>query len=371
MIALPRGSCLLGFWLALTGAGFFALFAMFGPHPLSLFAAQAHLERHVAKALAAKGFPLEVHMDGQRARLEGAVGSVQAREAARRAALQAAGPGNPYLGGVTSVDVSKVIVARAAAPFVWSASLTPDALLLEGYAPSARARETLLAAANAEFKGRQVRDKMTYAVGAPEGDWVGVARSALAALADLRFGWARLEDERLAILGEGDQASVAAVRASYARSLPQPFTLASLDLTVQGEGLGIAELQGADLADPTAEDCQTAFAIRMRRSTILFETDSASIDPQSRALLDDLAKIARHCQRFSIAIAGYTDATGDAVSNVALSQDRADAVRDYLIQAGVPSERLSSQGFGAANPVAANTTEKNRALNRRIEFQVR
>jgi outer membrane protein OmpA-like peptidoglycan-associated protein/uncharacterized protein YidB (DUF937 family) len=71
-----------------------------------------------------------------------------------------------------------------------------------------------------------------------------------------------------------------------------------------------------------------------------------------------------------IEIGGHTDNTGDAASNLQLSQQRAEAVRDYLIRQGVDSSVLSAKGYGDTRPVATNDTEEGKFRNRRIEFNV-
>jgi outer membrane protein OmpA-like peptidoglycan-associated protein len=71
-----------------------------------------------------------------------------------------------------------------------------------------------------------------------------------------------------------------------------------------------------------------------------------------------------------IEIGGHTDNTGDAASNLQLSQQRADSVRDYLVRQGVDSSVLTAKGYGDARPVASNDTEEGKFRNRRIEFNV-
>jgi outer membrane protein OmpA-like peptidoglycan-associated protein len=71
-----------------------------------------------------------------------------------------------------------------------------------------------------------------------------------------------------------------------------------------------------------------------------------------------------------IEIAGYTDKTGDAAANLMLSQQRADALRNMLIQAGVNPSVLLAKGYGSANPAASNDNEEGRFRNRRIEYRV-
>ena len=71
-----------------------------------------------------------------------------------------------------------------------------------------------------------------------------------------------------------------------------------------------------------------------------------------------------------VEIAGYTDNTGDPAANVQLSQQRAEAVRAALVQAGVDPSILVAKGYGSANPVAGNDTLEGRFRNRRIEYRV-
>jgi len=71
-----------------------------------------------------------------------------------------------------------------------------------------------------------------------------------------------------------------------------------------------------------------------------------------------------------IEIAGYTDNTGDSVANIQLSQQRAEAVRAALIEAGVDPSMLVAKGYGSASPIAGNDTLEGRFRNRRIEYRV-
>jgi len=72
-----------------------------------------------------------------------------------------------------------------------------------------------------------------------------------------------------------------------------------------------------------------------------------------------------------IEIEGHTDAEGADERNQPLSERRAQSVVDFLIKAGVPTERMKAVGYGSSRPVAPNDTSANRARNRRIEFTVK
>jgi outer membrane protein OmpA-like peptidoglycan-associated protein len=103
---------------------------------------------------------------------------------------------------------------------------------------------------------------------------------------------------------------------------------------------------------------------------LLFDTDSATLQPQSTDQLNDVAATLKACPNIHLTVGGYTDNTGDAKHNQKLSQDRADSVVAQLETMGIAPNRLVAKGYGDHNPVADNSTEEGRALNRRISVLV-
>jgi outer membrane protein OmpA-like peptidoglycan-associated protein len=101
---------------------------------------------------------------------------------------------------------------------------------------------------------------------------------------------------------------------------------------------------------------------------VTFETGRSALKPESYAVLDQVGASLNANMDVRIEIAGYTDNTGSARGNVTLSQARADAVRAYLASKGVMPDRMVSKGYGAASPLATNTTAAGRAQNRRVEL---
>jgi OmpA-OmpF porin, OOP family len=69
-------------------------------------------------------------------------------------------------------------------------------------------------------------------------------------------------------------------------------------------------------------------------------------------------------------VEGHTDSVGNANANLRLSQARSESVRDYLVRNGIAPERVQAIGYGEERPVADNSTDEGRALNRRVEFNV-
>ncbi len=103
---------------------------------------------------------------------------------------------------------------------------------------------------------------------------------------------------------------------------------------------------------------------------IQFDSGSANIRAESVATLDAAAELLLANSSANVNIEGHTDDQGPDDFNLGLSQDRAQAVLDYLVGAGVETSRLTAAGFGEANPIADNTTDEGRQQNRRIEFKL-
>ena len=104
---------------------------------------------------------------------------------------------------------------------------------------------------------------------------------------------------------------------------------------------------------------------------IHFNTGSAEIAEQSHQLLNEIASVLReHANLTKIRIEGHTDNVGTAAVNRRLSQQRAEAVRTYLIGQGIDAGRLEARGFGPDHPIDSNDTEEGRSKNRRVEFNI-
>jgi outer membrane protein OmpA-like peptidoglycan-associated protein len=106
-------------------------------------------------------------------------------------------------------------------------------------------------------------------------------------------------------------------------------------------------------------------------SEINFRSDSAEVPASAMSFLQNAAEDLKQMPPGNmLEIAGYTDNTGDAALNVALSQRRADAVRDALVKSGANADMLVAKGYGSADPVASNDTPEGRLRNRRIEYRL-
>jgi outer membrane protein OmpA-like peptidoglycan-associated protein len=103
------------------------------------------------------------------------------------------------------------------------------------------------------------------------------------------------------------------------------------------------------------------------KQKIHFQTNKATILPDSNPLLTEIADVLRH-KEVRVRIEGHTDSRGSAALNTKLSRARADAVRAWLIGAGIAADRLESVGYGPSQPIADNRTATGREENRRVEF---
>ena len=99
---------------------------------------------------------------------------------------------------------------------------------------------------------------------------------------------------------------------------------------------------------------------------VYFETDSATLKPESAVTLDKVAASLKEFPDVKIQVAGHTDSSGSNAHNLKLSEARATSVMNYLISHGVPPSMLSAKGYGESEPVADNKTKEGKAQNRRV-----
>ena len=137
----------------------------------------------------------------------------------------------------------------------------------------------------------------------------------------------------------------------------------SLMIVEEGDMKQDVEFTAGDLA----EALKTKGSIAVRN--ILFDTGKATIRPESAGALATIAEVLKGDPALKIEIQGHTDNVGAAAANLKLSQDRAAAVKAYLVQTGgIAATRLTTAGLGDTKPVADNKTEDGRAQNRRVEL---
>lgn len=103
---------------------------------------------------------------------------------------------------------------------------------------------------------------------------------------------------------------------------------------------------------------------------VFFETDSDELDDRSQFELDNVAVLMKKYPDVNVELSGHTDNTGDPEANLELSQARAVAVQNYLINIGISADRLLAVGYGETRPMEDNSSDEGRAANRRTELKV-
>lgn len=170
-----------------------------------------------------------------------------------------------------------------------------------------------------------------------------------------------------------DQAQAARTQAeSAAQQAAQQATQAKTQLDALREQRKEELDQMQEALNRVAETRRTAngMVLVLPDSTFKFDFDSADLKPRNRELLSRVAGILLASKGFSLAVFGYTDDVGTKEYNQKLSERRAEAVRNYLVQAGIDPALVDAKGFGKTNPRVNGATEEARAINRRVEIAV-
>ena len=108
----------------------------------------------------------------------------------------------------------------------------------------------------------------------------------------------------------------------------------------------------------------------IRDRNIFFNTASAELLPASNTELEKLVKLLQNNPSLRIELGGHTDNVGADSANLTLSDQRAKAVREFVVSKGIDAERITAKGYGETMPIATNDTEAGKAQNRRTEVKV-
>jgi OOP family OmpA-OmpF porin len=134
-------------------------------------------------------------------------------------------------------------------------------------------------------------------------------------------------------------------------------------------------VQDVELGQPvstTAPTAGTTHAVGkvMRLDALIFQQRSSIISPESYPELNSVAQMLHSNPKMVIQLEGHTDTRGDAKLNLKLSQQRVDAVRDYLLSKGVAKSKVKTKAFGGTMPLSKENTEEAHKLNRRVEARI-
>ena len=269
-------------------------------------------------------------------------------------------------GGWAALAISGAVAAAAAhaqapaaAPAPAPQAVAPAALpaaqkvVVSGTVPDEATRIGILTRVREIYGAERVVDQLGVgALGAPPRWNEQVQKLLTTDLKRVSQGQLRVEGNVVEIVGAVDSAQTQAhiVRGLTTR-LDNPTYTVRDALRVSGGG-------------------QQVLDAAMANRIVEFETGNATLTPQGQRVLDELLPVLRTLQGRRFEVVGHTDSDGGRANNLALSAARAESVKAYLVQRGIPEASLSTSGLGPDRPVADNATPQGRARNRRIEFRV-
>lgn len=157
-----------------------------------------------------------------------------------------------------------------------------------------------------------------------------------------------------------------------------PDTEPGAPVTMRGcahdaDGDGVPDYRDDCADNPAGRDsdeygCPVAQEIAL--DGVRFEVDSATLRPESEAALRAVVDMLRGYADLRAEVAGHTDDRGSAAHNRRLSRQRAEAVREWLVAAGIDASALTARGYGEERPLASNATDEGRAINRRVVLRI-
>jgi OOP family OmpA-OmpF porin len=243
-------------------------------------------------------------------------------------------------------------------PYRFSAERAPRRITLAGYVPTEKDREAILATARRTLGEVEIVDELAFASGAPE-DFVDAAATVLRSVARLAGGRAEIVDGDVAIDGGVyTEGAVEEIVASAEETLPKGFT-ATISVVTRQPGQPLA-----------AAECDALLQDELKTARVTFDGSKATISRDSYGLLDRIAATLVRCPAVKVEVGAHSDSDGSASRNRDLTQARAEAVVDYLVDAAVERERLTAVGYGETVPLGDNATAEGKAANRRVEFKV-
>jgi outer membrane protein OmpA-like peptidoglycan-associated protein len=225
--------------------------------------------------------------------------------------------------------------------------------------------------AAAEVQRRQEAEQARQQAEAAKAEALRMKQEAEAAAAQAARQKAEAEKASAAALAQQQTAEAAAAQAARDRSAAEAETQKARQAAAQAEAEK-AQLR-AQLLNQLNSILQTRDSARgliVNMSDVLFDTGSYTLKPGAREKLAKISGIVLAHPGLTLQIEGHTDSVGGDDFNQQLSERRADSVRDFLAEQGVPGSNITARGFGKMQPVASNDTPEGRQRNRRVELVV-
>lgn len=239
------------------------------------------------------------------------------------------------------------------APAVAATVTAPAKVVVSGTVPDEATRVAILSRVRELYGAERVVDQLGVGALAAPPQWTQQVQKLLGP--DLRRvsqGQIKIEGHAIELVGAVDSESTRdQVLRGVKSRLESPHYHVHDALRVHGSG-------------------QQAIDQVMANRVVEFETGNAQLTPTGQRVLDDLLPVLNTLNGRRFEIIGHTDSDGTRENNLVLSQARAETVRAYLVQRGIPAAAFVTSGAGPDKPVADNGTREGRARNRRIEFRL-
>jgi len=177
---------------------------------------------------------------------------------------------------------------------------------------------------------------------------------------------------------QADQAAAAQARAEAAKAQADAEAANARAQAAEAQHVAAASQQDAAAAreklraqlNNVLATTETARGLIVNMSDVLFDTGKYTLKPATQVALAKVSTILQLYPGLKVQVEGYTDSVGGDAYNQKLSEDRAQAVDQFLVQNGVPAANVTAEGYGKADPVADNSTPTGRAQNRRVNLVV-
>lgn len=291
-----------------------------------------------------------VRVDGRDVRIEGTAPSETAQKAAAELVSGVL--------GVRSVEAAMTIAkaAEPPAPRKWTLALDrqADTIVLSGMLPNETMRDRFVQILQPMAGAAGLDQRITLTPESPEA-WQNIMAAVARYLDEFTRVTVELSADALRVAGEMKSDKARSQFIQFLQGLLPPGVAAAFEISIPP-------------MTTAAVSCQQELDALLAKTTIRFESESTAVSAESMDLLRQLVVVMRNCPKVRFKIAGHTDASGSEDFNLKLSQGRAQAVTERLIELGVEPGRITTIGYGESRPVADNATEAGRALNRRIEF---
>jgi OmpA-OmpF porin, OOP family len=254
--------------------------------------------------------------------------------------------------GALGLSLAAMLIQTAQAQSSQTPQRTPSPIVVTGTVASEAVRAEIVSKLKSLYAPQEVIDQLKVGNVAAPPEWgTRVVQLLTPSLKQVSKGQLSLVGSSVEVVGQiASETQRQQLSAEMRKSLPSHYTVK--------DALQVAA-QEQNLLDQT-----------LANRIIEFESNKAALKPTGKAILDEMAAALLKIGGKKVELIGHTDAQGRPASNLTLSQARAQAVRIYLIEKGVPPALLSATGVGASNPIASNDTEDGRARNRRIEFRI-